>query len=282
METTIRLDNVICSYPKVLKKAVYQGKETGYECNFLIPKTPEGNALATSLFGIVSQLSADNNIKKPLSPDRYCIQDGDLMGKPDNMGYWHVKSSIRDTRPVLLNADRTPMQDSDVSQFFYGGSITTPLLRIYYTANHFGRFCAELLGLQFIAHGEPLGDVTRETPEDIMAQFDINPSVPSLGYAPAVAPIGGQFAPVPGMPVAPVTPVPVYVPPVAPVAPVAPVPVYVPPAPGMPAPVAVHVPPVPPVPPVPAFVAPVVSVPGMPVAPVAPLAAEIPDADVTY
>jgi len=84
------------------------------------------------------------------------IKDGDDVEYDGCAGMWMVKAS-NGKRPTVINRDKSPITEED--EVMYAGCYVNAIIEPWFQNNDFGkRVNANLLGVQFVKDGEPLGD----------------------------------------------------------------------------------------------------------------------------
>lgn len=149
----IMLKNVRLSFPSLYKTEIYQGNDTKkYSGTFVFSKDNVENYNKIDA-EIKACLKA--NEKKVLPPGNICLKDGDQSGKEYLEGLYSIKASNK-LLPTYIDKKRLPVTEDD--DIFYAGCYVNVQLTLWYQDNGFGqKINANLLGVQFVAHGEPFG-----------------------------------------------------------------------------------------------------------------------------
>lgn len=152
----VKLTNVRMVFPEIFKKGVFDGKETKYQASFLIPKkdTKTYDAIIKSIEDVKKSYK-DPNIK--ISNSKLFVVDGDDVDSEYDtfQDHWVVRAS-NSQRPTALDRDKTPLQPEDGK--VYSGVYVNAIIEPWIQDNQFGkRVNANLLGIQFSQHGDPLG-----------------------------------------------------------------------------------------------------------------------------
>ena len=142
------------SFPSLFSTSMFGDEDTGkYDATFLIDKDDtetidkikaEGNRLAKAA-----------GIKVPR--DRWCLRDGDESEYDGYAGNMSIKASTK-KRPTTIDRDRTPLTAENDDKL-YAGCYVNGIITLW-VQNHpkYGkRVNATLLGVQFLAHGDPFG-----------------------------------------------------------------------------------------------------------------------------
>ena len=147
----IFLKNVRLSFPSLWVRSIFDGKEGKYEATFLIPKsdTETKNKMDTT----IRQMIAESKLKIP--KDKICVKDGDDYEFDGYENTWTLKAS-NNRQPTLLDTDKTPLTTDDGK--IYAGCYVNAVIEFWVQNNNYGkRINANLLGVQFVKHGEPFG-----------------------------------------------------------------------------------------------------------------------------
>jgi hypothetical protein len=147
----IFLSNVRLSFPSLWVRSIFDGKEGKYEATFLIPKsdTETKNKMDTT----IRQMIAESKLKIP--KDKICVKDGDDYEFDGYENTWTLKAS-NNRQPTLLDTDKTPLTTDDGK--IYAGCYVNAVIEFWVQNNNYGkRINANLLGVQFVKHGEAFG-----------------------------------------------------------------------------------------------------------------------------
>jgi len=160
----IQIKNATLSFPNLFKKAVFQGKEGKYEATLMFPKTD--TKTYETINAAIEAIKKDNKTPK-ISADKLCIKDGDDSEYDGCAGMWMVKAS-NSKRPTVINRDKTPVTEED--EVMYAGCVVNGIIDLWFQNNSYGkRVNANLLGVQFVKDGTPLGDGAKVADTD---EFD--------------------------------------------------------------------------------------------------------------
>lgn len=148
------LSGVRLSYPNLFKPYSKGGKEGKYSAKLLLPKTTH-KVEANTLYAKIVEL-ARTELKGDLAADRYCLRNGDPLGKPEYMGNYVLSTSEKDP-PGIRDAMNRPV--TEAQDIIYAGCYVNLLGRIWAQNNvEYGkRINCNLLGVQFAAPGERFG-----------------------------------------------------------------------------------------------------------------------------
>ncbi len=157
----MKINNVRLSFPSLFHKARFNGEETKYEANFLIPKDSE--QAKTIKDAIDNLLKVDLKGAK-LGPDKLCIKDGDDLKYDGHAGHWSLKASNA-KRFLVIDKDKTPLTEEDGR--IYAGCYVNAIVELWAQNNAYGkRINATLMGVQFAKDGDAFGGGNRVTLDD--------------------------------------------------------------------------------------------------------------------
>ncbi len=168
--------------------------------NVLIPRkgmAENADKLSFSVVGLApkkTHLAAKNLIKKridqilkeankglPLAADRLFLRNGDLSGKPENVGMFTISAREQAARPPIIKGpDKSRWTAEKHAALIYGGCYGNLLIRPWYQPDKgYGkRVNAGLSAVQFLRDGEPFGE-GRISEDDIDETFDTEASFDS-------------------------------------------------------------------------------------------------------
>lgn len=150
-----KLQNVRLSFPSLFKKAVFQGDETKFEATLLLKKEDSEKIVAEMRKSIQQLIKTELKVEK-IPSDKICLKDGDDSTYEGYDGCWSLKAANK-TRPIVIDRDRSPLTEDDNK--IYAGCYVNAMIEFWVQDNGYGkRINANLLGVQFNAHGEPFGD----------------------------------------------------------------------------------------------------------------------------
>lgn len=151
--TKIIIKNARLSYPALFEKSVFKGKVGKYQATLLIDKKDE--ALKKQIDENISKAISEYKNKIKISPENYCIKDGDNSGKEEYKGYWSLKAS-QSKRPVVFDRDKAVLTAEDDK--IYSGCYVNAVIDFWIQDNEYGkRVNANLYGVQFAKDGERFG-----------------------------------------------------------------------------------------------------------------------------
>jgi len=171
----IKISNVIISHPHVFEKYVGQvrpgqSNTPAYSCSALLGKKTH-KAAKDLIVEVIKTLCKENKVND-VAADRKFITNGDDKAKDELVGMWVVSSRDTKNKPFCRDAKKNPI-DSKNSDEVYGGMIGNIVIRPWFCDNEYGkRVSAGIIGIQKIKDGEPLGDATRITDDDVDDMLD--------------------------------------------------------------------------------------------------------------
>jgi hypothetical protein len=168
----IQLCEVRLSYPHLFEPwNLEEGKPKKYGAKFIMAVATHREDIK-ALHGAITALSMET-YKSKLPADRYCLRDGNLTENPESKNAWNVSASEA-TKPKVAGTDGQPLPDG--SPLIYAGCTVNAYIKLWAhsgpTVQRFGkRVNANLLGVQFVRHGERIG----------VERPDVSPMFESLG-----------------------------------------------------------------------------------------------------
>lgn len=170
-DNSIVVRNVGLSYPHLFEKYVKSGEPDSkgrWGATFILDKKTHAAEIAAIEARLV-ELQKEW-FKKKIKADNLCLRDGDLSGKPEYEGKMILVASDKKMPPNLLSRDgKRQVKESD--DLLYPGAIVNGRVSFWKQDNEHGqKINANLIGVQFMAHAERIGGVSRpkadETFED--------------------------------------------------------------------------------------------------------------------
>lgn len=154
----IRIDNVRLAFPALFEpKAVNAGDKPAFCAAFIVPRNhpqmAEINAAIAATADEKWGVKGPVMLKTIKAGDKIALHDGD--GKAQYQGFegnWFI-SARNPVRPTCLDADKTPLAESDGR--LYAGCYCNAILELWGQDNNYGkRINATLLGVQFYRDGD--------------------------------------------------------------------------------------------------------------------------------
>ncbi len=168
MQDKIILKGVRLNFPSIFSKSIFQGKVGKYEGTFIVDKDDEQ---IKEVIGKIQSIRKQS--KKKIAADKLCISDGDNTGVSALEGTYTIKAS-NIKQPIVLDERKQHLTQEDGK--VYSGVYVNAFISLWLQDNQFGqRVNANLLGIQFVRHGDPLGgEVVNE--DEILGAFDEIPT----------------------------------------------------------------------------------------------------------
>lgn len=157
LKITTRLSGVRLSFPSLFEKSAFDDKdEAKYSAHFIIRKDDSVNM--NILKSAIKKMLDANNEGKRLSPDRYCMRDGDT--KPELDGYGEdvvFVSASSKLKPKIWDSDNSQL-DMDDGKPYAGCYVDVSFDMWWQDHKKYGkRVNAQLRAVRFNKDGEPFG-----------------------------------------------------------------------------------------------------------------------------
>ena len=163
----IQIKNARLSFPSLFKKSVFNGEEGKYEATLLFPKSDTDTY--NKIVAEIDRIKKENKNAK-VGSDKTFIKDGDESEYDGCEGMWMIKAS-NNKRPTVINRDKTPITEDD--EILYAGCYVNGIIDGWFQNNTYGkRVNANLLGVQFVKDGAPLGDGAKTADADDFDEID--------------------------------------------------------------------------------------------------------------
>lgn len=161
--------NARLSYCNVFQKGSFEGKEnTKFDCTMLFPKADvetKEKIRQMAVKALIDKYGSKEKIPKQFKQmvdrekfgdsDRTFLRDGDNTDDDAAQGMWTVKGANA-MKPTTLKLDKSEASEDD--GLIYSGSYADVQISCWIQDNSWGkRINANLLGLRFRNHGDPLG-----------------------------------------------------------------------------------------------------------------------------
>lgn len=154
----IKLTNVRLAFPQLFEAKTVNGEgKPAFSAALLIdPADPQVKAINAAIEQVAKDkwgAKADAMLKQMRGTDKVALHDGDLKasydGFPGNL-YISARSA---TRPLVINADKTPLIEADGKP--YAGCYVNASVELWAQDNNYGkRINASLGGVQFAKDGD--------------------------------------------------------------------------------------------------------------------------------
>lgn len=170
---TIMLALVRASYPHVDKKwAKNPSKDTpAYSIVGILPTDTHQEAIDLCL-EVIQGIIKDQNKGKDIPDDKYFVRDGKPTKKPEYAGAWTVHARETDNRPVVLNPDKTEMEQDEIKSTIKAGHRIDILIDPWWQDNDHGqRVNASLRAVRYRYEDEEIGEGTMDK-DTAISSFD--------------------------------------------------------------------------------------------------------------
>jgi len=165
---TILLKNVRASYPHVVTQGKFDGKDSGYSIQAMMPKKSHAKAIAL----VNEQIEkTKTEAKVKVAADKIAFKDGDNSDKDAYDGCM-VLSARETKRPALRDARNERIDVDKADGIFYGGCWVNVLVRPWAQNNSWGkRINFNLLAVQKVRDDEAFGEgrITEDEIDDTFA-----------------------------------------------------------------------------------------------------------------
>ena len=154
----LHLSNVRLAFPKLFEPETFNGEgKPAYSAAFIIdPKHPDMAKVKAAIEQVAAEkwtAKAKPILAAILAKDDSCLHNGDLKAQYEGFEGNHYLSSRCYTRPLVINADKTPLAAQDGRP--YAGCYVNASIEIWAQDNGFGkRVNATLKGVQFLRAGD--------------------------------------------------------------------------------------------------------------------------------
>lgn len=153
----VKLKNVRLAFPNLYTPQSVNGSDPKFNAVFLLdPKDPQVKTLEAAMKDVAVAKWGDKGAAQFTALQkaaRVCLRDGD--DKPEYDGFPGNKylSASRDSRPLVLDKDKTPLTQADGKP--YAGCFVHTSVEIWAQDNKHGkRINAQLRGVQFFKDGD--------------------------------------------------------------------------------------------------------------------------------
>lgn len=163
----IILRNVVLSYEHCHEPwAKNPNEKPAYSGTFILPNETH-EAARKKIRELIMEIEKTEH-KKKLPADKICLRDGGATNKPEYEDAWILVAREReDHPPVLLDRDgktRVTKRDDKI----YSGAVVNVMFRLWAQKNDWGsRVNANLVGVQFMAHGEKFSGIERPKDDEM-------------------------------------------------------------------------------------------------------------------
>lgn len=154
----IKLQNVRLAFPTLweAKTVNGEGKPAFSACFLLAADDPQVKAIEAAIAQTAKDkwgAKADALLKQIRATDKAALHDGDLKSSYEGFAGNLYVSARNPVRPTVLNADKTPLVESDGKP--YAGCYVNAVVELWAQDNNYGkRVNATLMGVQFVRDGD--------------------------------------------------------------------------------------------------------------------------------
>jgi len=154
----LKLNNVRLAFPTLFEAKTVNGEgKPAFSASFLInPSDPQVKALNQAIEQVAKEkwgAKADVILKQMRAQDKTALHDGDLKANYDGFPGNLYVSARSATRPLVIDADKTPLAEADGKP--YAGCYVNASIELWAQDNNYGkRVNASLRGVQFFRDGD--------------------------------------------------------------------------------------------------------------------------------
>jgi hypothetical protein len=156
---TILIADVRASYPHLDKKWAKKATDTpAWSLVGILPNETHSEA-RDAILGFCTELLKERNKGAKIKADLMFIRDGDLAAKPEYEDAWIVASRESDNRPIVLNPDRSEMDQEDIKGTIKAGYRVDMLVEPWWQDNEHGkRINSSLRAVRFRREDTPISE----------------------------------------------------------------------------------------------------------------------------
>lgn len=153
----IKLTNVRLSFPDLFEAKTVNGEgKPAFSASFLIdPADPQVKSINTAIDTVAKEkwgAKAEQVLKQMRATDKVCLHDGNLKAYDGYQDMLYI-SSRNATRPLVIDADKSPLTEQDGKP--YSGCYVNASIELWAQDNNYGkRVNASLSGVQFFKDGD--------------------------------------------------------------------------------------------------------------------------------
>lgn len=157
----LKLKNVRLAFPSLFEAKTVNGEGTpAYSATFILsPDHPQIKEIRAGIEQVAKAkwgAKSAEVLKLMEKQDKTALHDGDLKSNYQGFAGNFFISARSQTRPTVVNADKTPLQPGDGKP--YAGCYVTAIVELWAQDNQYGkRVNASLSGVQFAKDGESFG-----------------------------------------------------------------------------------------------------------------------------
>lgn len=175
----IKLANVRLAFPALFEAKTVNGEgKPAFSAAFLIdPADAQVKAINAAIDAVAKEkwgVKADAMLKTMRAADKLALHDGDLKAQYDGFPGNLYISARSATRPLVIDADKTPLVEADGKP--YAGCYVNVSVELWAQDNNYGkRINASLGGVQFLRDGDAFaggGAASADEFDDVTAGAD--------------------------------------------------------------------------------------------------------------
>jgi hypothetical protein len=157
----VRLNNVRLAFGDgIFNAKSIEGSPAAFNCVFLLPPNhPDIPKVKAAMIEAAKGKWGDKGtdiLKSLVAGDKVCLRNGDTKSEYDGFPGNLYISARNKARPLVVDADRTPLTEADGRP--YSGCYVNATISIWAQANQYGkRVNAQLRGVQFFKDGDSFG-----------------------------------------------------------------------------------------------------------------------------
>ncbi|NYT44581.1 DUF2815 family protein [Alcaligenaceae bacterium] len=154
----VSLKNVRLAFPTLFEAKTVNGEgKPAFSASFLLdPADPQVKTLQAAIEAVAKEKwgpKAEAILKQMRAQDKTALHDGDLKSNYDGFPGNLYVSSRSNTRPLIIDADKTPLAEQDGKP--YAGCYVNANVELWAQDNNYGkRVNAQLRGVQFFKDGD--------------------------------------------------------------------------------------------------------------------------------
>jgi len=172
----IKLSNVRLAFPVLFEAKTVNGEgKPAFSASFLLdPSDTQAKVLNQAIEQVAKEkwgAKADVILKQMRAQDKTALHDGDLKANYDGFPGNLYVSARSATRPLVIDADKTPLAEADGKP--YAGCYVNASIELWAQDNNYGkRINASLRGVQFFRDGDAFagGGVASDDEFDDMSE----------------------------------------------------------------------------------------------------------------
>lgn len=157
----LKIKNARLAFPSLFEAKTVNGEGTpAYSCTLILESDhPQIKEIRNAIAAVAKDkwgAKSVETLKLMEKQDKTALHDGDLKSNYAGFAGNFYVSARSQTRPTVVNADKTPLQPGDGKP--YAGCYVTAIVELWAQDNQYGkRVNASLSGVQFAKDGESFG-----------------------------------------------------------------------------------------------------------------------------